>query len=980
MRNDELMHYGTKRHSGRYPWGSGENPYQRDNKGFLQRYHDLEKQGLTQKEIAKLMGITTVNPQTGKVEGNMRLIRAKISAAKKEKIREDMQAVYDRRYKAQMSPKAIAEELGLSETTVRNYLKPVAAEKLKQKNAVVDMIRNEVNEKGYVDVSKGSNYNIGISQDKLEKLCKQLRDEEGYSLKKLMIKQLATGQFTTMNVLCKKGTTLKDAYDHVTDIKPLGQYTIHDTDGTTKLGMLPPKSVSMSRVEINYPGSGTGDLKDGMIELRRGVPDLNLGNAKYAQVRIAVDDEYYLKGVATYGDPKDFPPGKDIIFNTTKKEGQPMNKVLKELKTDTDNVFGATILQDKDLNRVSQFYYNKDGEKLQSALNVVSEEGNWDKWSKNIASQMLSKQSPDLARKQLGLAIANSRSELDDIMHLTNPVLKKKLLEEYANGADADAAHLKAAALPRQSTKLIIPVTTLKDNEVYAPSYRNGETVVLIRYPHQGIFEIPELKVNNNNTQGRRILGTTPTDAIGINSHVAERLSGADFDGDTVVVIPVKNAAGVRTVPIKTAEPLAGLKNWDPKTLYKLPDDAPNIDTATKNQQMGIVTNLITDMTLKGASLPEIERATKHAQVIIDSEKHHLDYKKSAVDNNISELHEKWQGKKTGGASTIVSRAEGESHLPTVKGYYKIDEKTGKKIVVPTGDMHLKIVSPAKKKDITEEQWQTFNEIDKAYRKAKQEEAAYIKTLTPEQQAKYVPKVKYPTEKINGIRVKEVPTTYKTTKMAAEEDAYNLTSNPSNPNAMEKAYADYANSMKSLANQARKEMTKIEGSKRNPSAEKTYAKEVESLNNKLINALKNAPKERQAQIHANSVVSAELYNHPEYKQDPDKMKRLRMQALNSSRVLYGADKKAVQITITENEWKAIQSNAISPTKQREIFDNCDADILRQLAMPKTNKKVLSTAKVARIKSMKNAGYTMQEIADELGVSTSTVSNAINGRL
>ena len=27
---DILMHYGTPRHSGRYPWGSGENPYQRN--------------------------------------------------------------------------------------------------------------------------------------------------------------------------------------------------------------------------------------------------------------------------------------------------------------------------------------------------------------------------------------------------------------------------------------------------------------------------------------------------------------------------------------------------------------------------------------------------------------------------------------------------------------------------------------------------------------------------------------------------------------------------------------------------------------------------------------------------------------------------------------------------------------------------------------------------------------------------------------
>ena len=105
---------------------------------------------------------------------------------------------------------------------------------------------------------------------------------------------------------------------------------------------------------------------------------------------------------------------------------------------------------------------------------------------------------------------------------------------------------------------------------------------------------------------------------------------------------------------------------------------------------MGVATNLITDMTLKGASLNEIERATKYAQVIIDAQKHHLDYKKCAKDNNISELHEKWQGKKSGGASTIVSRAEGQYHQDNEKDYYKIDKETGKKIVEKTGEKYLK--------------------------------------------------------------------------------------------------------------------------------------------------------------------------------------------------------------------------------------------------------------------------------------------------
>ena len=154
--SDELKHYGIKRKSGRYPWGSGENPYQRDNRGFLQRYHELKKK-YGEKEAAKMMGLT------------MRELRAKVSSAKNEKIKEDMQMVYNLRYKKKMSPEAIAERLGISETTVRNYLKPQAAEKLKDRMEVVEQLRNEIDSKGYIDVGKGSNYALGITQDKLEK-------------------------------------------------------------------------------------------------------------------------------------------------------------------------------------------------------------------------------------------------------------------------------------------------------------------------------------------------------------------------------------------------------------------------------------------------------------------------------------------------------------------------------------------------------------------------------------------------------------------------------------------------------------------------------------------------------------------------------------------------------------------------------------------------------------------------------------------
>lgn len=57
----------------------------------------------------------------------------------------------------------------------------------------------------------------------------------------------------------------------------------------------------------------------------------------------------------------------------------------------------------------------------------------------------------------------------------------------------------------------------------------------MVRYPHGGTFEIPIIKDNNKQAEGKKVIGNTAKDAIGINSHVAERLSGADFDGDTVI-------------------------------------------------------------------------------------------------------------------------------------------------------------------------------------------------------------------------------------------------------------------------------------------------------------------------------------------------------------------------------------------------------------------------------------------------------------
>ena len=107
---DELFHIGTPRHSGRYPWGSGDNPYQR-NASFLAQIDDLKKKGLTEAEIAKGFGISTAK------------LRAAKSIAKNEKRKADEAQALQLKEKG-YSNVAIGERMGIGESQVRNLLNP----------------------------------------------------------------------------------------------------------------------------------------------------------------------------------------------------------------------------------------------------------------------------------------------------------------------------------------------------------------------------------------------------------------------------------------------------------------------------------------------------------------------------------------------------------------------------------------------------------------------------------------------------------------------------------------------------------------------------------------------------------------------------------------------------------------------------------------------------------------------------------------
>lgn len=888
-----IKHYGTKRHSGRYPWGSGGDSNQRGG-NFLSYVNDLKAKGLSESEIAAGMGMNT------------RELRERRSIARAEQRAADAAMVYRLKEKG-YSNVAIGERMELNESTVRSLLDPALKDRAASTAVTSMVLKDAVDNKRFIDIGIGVEQHLGVTRTKLNTAVAMLR-EEGYEIHGLKIRQVGTGKYTTMKVMAPPGTSWSEVQKNQHQISMVDDYS--EDGGRSFLGLEPIRSINGDRIMIRYGDEG-GLARDGVIQLRKGVEDLDLGNATYAQVRVGVDGKYYMKGMAMHAD--DIPAGYDVIYNTGKPKGTPNADVYKLMKDDPDNPFGTTLRQ--------KHYIDANGNEQLSALNIVGsvpgagEEGSWDKWSKNLSSQVLSKQTSALAKQQLGLALNLKQEEFDEIMSLTNPSVKKALLEAYADGADAASVHLKAAALPRQASHVLLPFVSIKDTEVYAPNFRNGEVVALIRYPHGGTFEIPELIVNNRNAEAKGLIGSAK-DAIGINPKMANRLSGADFDGDTVVVIP--NAKRF----IKTSKPLTGLKDFDPQTSYAGYEGMKKISPRTKQMEMGKVTNLITDMTIKGASPNEIARAVRHSMVVIDAEKHGLNYKQSAIDNGIGNLKAKYQGKSTAGAATLVSKASSVIRvLERKEGKYIKDPKTGKK--------RREYVDPKTGEKLYEETGETY---------------------------------------VN-VKGKVVKRKTKTTRMAEVDDAFKLSSGTS----MEKVYASYANKLKAFAKKARRVVLRTKDIPYSPSARKTFDPEVRTLREKLALAFRNKPLERKAQLMANKVIAAKKRANPGM--DDDTLKKIKAQALEEARVRYKARK--ADIKITDREWLAIQAGAISPTQLKKVLANTDTKKLKERAMPRTP-KLMSPTRMTRARTMLATGYTRAEVADALGVSVSTVTQAMEG--
>ena len=233
------MHYGRGHldggNSGRYPWGSGENPYQRlesfmsiykklrsegmDDEAigqiwgmpvaqaFTQAYQSLKKDyGLSRTDVAHLWGITT-----SELDAKQQIYTAQVDSMNLFKARNLKEHGY--------SNVKIAELMNTTEGSVRNWLSQDESRKQKIIDETTSVLRNAVKEKNYIQVGAGVEARLGITPTKM-KAALALLKEEGYEVINVQVDQLGTGNKTTVKVLCPPGTTYRELKSkHIGDIQ-----------------------------------------------------------------------------------------------------------------------------------------------------------------------------------------------------------------------------------------------------------------------------------------------------------------------------------------------------------------------------------------------------------------------------------------------------------------------------------------------------------------------------------------------------------------------------------------------------------------------------------------------------------------------------------------------------------------------------------------------------------------------------------------
>ena len=898
----------------------------------------------TDKEIADGFGIS--------IE---RLRQEKSKAYNRERIERHEKAM---ELKAQgLSRSEVARRLGVTEGALRYQAKTDVKKKANKTYEIANLLMEICDKKQIIDVGEGAELGSMFERCARTRFKNALSicEDNGYGNYVIKCPQMGSemGNSTKIQVLCAPGISRQEVKSRLADIQPIDD--IEQDLNLSNAGIPPITWIDSSRIYVRYADSPeSGKDLDGLIQIRPGLRDLNLGACRYAQVRIAVDGSHYMKGICCYA--PDIPYGYDVVYNSNKKRGAPKDKVFKPFNKikgtdmiDWENPFSATIKIESKLKYVPRYYKDEFGATHVSPINVIYEAGDWAAWRRNVSAQFLSKQQIPTVKRQLTLTVAERHVQLEILLSLTNPAVKKKLLYDFAEKCDRDAVELKATAFSGQQYYVLVPFPDLPVNRIYAPNYKDGTLVVLIRYPHAGPFEIPTLVVDNNLPRAKWVLGNAP-DAVGIHPSVAGILSGADFDGDFVVLIPLGNG-----VSVKTMLPLEKLNGYEPKELYSTVTDpvtgkkinpktgkVVKIMTDKQTQtEMGLITNLIADMEIMGAPIEHIERAVKHSMCVIDAHKHELDYLQSYSDNGIAELKIYYQGAAKAGAATLITRAGSRADITYKKRSRHDDPETGEKI---------------------------FTDAPR---------------------------------KFTGRDGKEREIKKHSTKMYENDDAFNLLSDGQYP--IEIVYGNFANEMKRLANLARKEAMACPKLVANPSAKKAFAPQLKSLEYKLDLAVANQTRERMAQLYTfckfleklneNKFYISQLIEEIDkddtlterkkkkkkrecYKEnslDKEEKDKIIQQYLIASRLRFNAH--ANLIKYTPEEWLAINSGAVSQTKFDKFYRYSDKDELKKLAMPK-EEEIPSASKIEYILRLNAENFPTYEIAERVALSVGKVTKII----
>ena len=409
---DYIEHYGMPRRSGRYPWGSGENPYQHAL-DFIGRVEQMRKDGFSYVDedgkvwtgdtgIAKSMGLTTTEFRTEL--SICKNERRSYNVATARSLKED--GLGETEIARRMS-KRLGKDI--NESTVRSWLDKDSENRMNTAKEKAQYIKEQIDKKGIVEIGAGVDRQLGISPEMMKQV-KYILDRDGYVVAGGRVDQVTNpGQKTTITVACPPGTPYKidskgrkvtsAVYDYE-NIHPLIDPTPNENGMIVKKKLAYPASLDSKRLMVRYADDVGDDgfkgiEKDGVIELRRGVNDLSLGDSRYSQVRILVDGTHYLKGMAVYSD--DMPDGIDVVFNTNKKKGTPAlgpkdNTVLKPIKKDDpENPFGSLI---KDPDKGGQYYYidPKTGKEKLGLINKRADQGDWTEWADTLPAQFLTTQ------------------------------------------------------------------------------------------------------------------------------------------------------------------------------------------------------------------------------------------------------------------------------------------------------------------------------------------------------------------------------------------------------------------------------------------------------------------------------------------------------------------------------------------------------------------------------------------------------------